>query len=236
MKKNIVIYTVATSFILGLITHQFEQSIPTFLILLCSGLMAIYFKKIYSQKNSNTHKIHPRTQFWDNIYFYLLTLNFTLGENELRVWGANIEDTEDFEAFVRLAEQVALKSGVNLKMLVTDHDNERLEKLTESHLAKKVRFANVNLSDNTWPFKNKFNLVYIGKIKTVDVAKKSFHNRLETCLYHNSALIVNPLSHGFFFKKGWQQMSEGILMKNHDRLSSNSSGPDLSNDIQSNFI
>lgn len=236
MKKNTWFYIIATSFALGLITHQFQESISTFFVLLLTGLTAIYFKKFRSENHSENFNIHPRTQFWDNIYFYLLSLNWSLTENQLRVWGANIEDREDFESFVRLVEQVALKSGVNLKMIVTDNDNERLEKLLQSPLAEKIRFANVNLSDSEWPFKNKFNIVYIGKIKNVDVAKKSFHGRLEACLYHNSALIVNPLYHQFFFKKNWEQQSEGVLMKNYDTPLSDSSISDLSNDIRSNFI
>lgn len=238
MKKNTLYAIVFVSFLAGFFTHPFNELSTVFLMLGSSLILMVYQRKMkLSLDSTQKTEINERTQYWDNIYFYLLSLNFTSADKELRVWGANIQNTNDFENFVRTAEQVALKSGTQLKIIVTDNDPERLEKLTASPLAGKVRLAPVNISDSEWPFKGKFDIVYIDKIKNIDVAKKSFHKRLDQCLYHNSALIVNPSVHEFFFKKSWTQTGQGVLTKNHDLASlSNSTSSDLGNDVRSNFI
>ncbi len=237
MKKNYLLIAIATSFGLGFLTRPFDQNWAAALILTSSLVLLISRLRLQRLKsNPMKIKFDPRVQYWDNIYFYLLSLNFSINEKELRVWGANIQSVQDFESYVRLVEQVALKAGAHLKMIVTDHDSERLEKLTASPLAKKVRFANVNLSDPEWPFKYKFDIVYADKIKNIDVAKKSFHARLEKCLYNNSALIVNPNMQEFFFRRSWSQSGHGVLTKNYDATSSHGAVSDLGNEIRSNFL
>ncbi len=234
MKKILVL--IISSFTFGLLASQFEFGNLLFGVLLATTLVVVYFKRPQIQEAATKNDIHPRTRFWDEVYFYLLSLDSMPKQNELRVWGLNITEDYDFESLAQLSDQVALKSGSHLKMLVTDPDIQILEKYTESSFVKKIQFAKLDPSEATWPFKNKFDIIFIGKIKQMDIARKSFHRRLESCMHSDSVLIIDSLYHDQFLKNSWKCASAHVLVRINAAPLSNRPIFDLSNDIRSNFL
>ncbi|MEK6772391.1 MAG: hypothetical protein AABY64_00500 [Bdellovibrionota bacterium] len=235
MKK--ILALIISSFIFGFLASRFELGTLLFAILLGTTLLLVYFKKTKTHEVAPLKSdIHPRTRFWDNVYFYLLSLDSVPNQNELRVWGLNIAEDFDLESLAQLSDQVALKGGSHLKMLVTDPDIEILEKYTKSSCAQKIQFAKLDPSETTWPFKNKFDIIFIGKIKQIDIAKKSFHRRLEACMHPHSVLIIDPRYQDQFLKNSWERASTQVLVRTNTAPLSHRPIFDLNNDIRSNFL
>lgn len=235
MKKNIIYFS-TLSFIAGVGLHQIDNKWFIFTLIL-STIIWFNFRNSLKQNSKKTlQTINPRTQFWDNIYFYLLSLNYKSHQIELRIWLLNVEDAQDFKSIVNLSEQIAIKSNLKLKLLATHTDLPALEKLIATDVSHKVRFSQLDASTVKWPFKNKFDIICVGKISKLLAANPNFHRRIENCIHNNSVLILDSENETAFMKNSWDKLAPGIFHREKTKESRNSTHFNLRNDLGSNFI
>ncbi len=236
--KMYILYTVIISFFCGIILRNYTYNWQLFIslsFLTCISL-GLYLKKLRNKSSESKHKINPRTRYWENIYFYLTSLNLKNHQNELRIWCMNIEDSADFISFAELIEQVAAKSLLKFKFLTTHSELPILEKLIQTSVANKIRFSQLDPSTSRWPFKNKFDIVYVGKIPKLLASNPNFHRRIESHISNNAVIITDIENNYSFNKKSWQQILPGIFALKTNAKSSDRSNFDLRNDLSSNFI
>ncbi len=235
--KMYIFYTVIVSFFCGILLKNYTYNWQFFIslsFLACLGL-GRYLKKLQKSKEK-TYKIDPKTQYWENIYFYLTSFNLKNPQNELRIWCMNMEDTSDFASFAELTEQIATKSLLRFKFLATHTQLPILENLIQTPVANKIRFSQLDPSTTRWPFKNKFDIIYVGKIPKLLASNPNFHRRIESYLSDNAVIITDLENNDSFSKKSWQKLLPGIFALKTNAKSSDRSKFDLRNDLSSNFI
>ena len=236
--KMYILYTAVVSFFCGILLNNFSYNWPAFTLfsfLTCLSI-GIYLKLHQSKTAKKKYKIDPKTQYWENIYYYLTSLNLKNVKNELRVWCMNIEDPKDFTAFAELTEKIAAKSALQFKFLTTHTELPILENLIKTSIASKIRFSQLDPSTSRWPFKNKFDIIYVGKIPKLLSSNPNFHRRIESHISAHAVIVTDLDNNENFNKKSWQQILPGIYTLKTIAKSSDRSNFDLRNDLSSNFI
>lgn len=233
-----ILYTIIVSFFCGILLKNYTYNWHLFIalsFLTCLSL-GIYLKMLQSKAAKKKYKIDPKVQYWENIYFYLTSFNLKNPQNELRIWCMNIEDPTDFTSFVELTEQIATKSLLKFKFLTTHTQLSILESLIRTPVASKIRFSQLDPATTHWPFKNKFDIIYVGKIPKLLASNPNFHRRIESHISNNAVIITDLENNDSFNKKSWQQILPGIFALKTNAKSSDRSNFDLRNDLSSNFI